>query len=154
MAAAYFVDSGALVKRRRGKRRRPGCAAPRRNPPTLIYVARITAVEVASAVARRRESRTLAAARASSILRRFRQHLAGRYTVIEITPGLFDESMRLANRHALRAYDAVQLAASLEIDRKERDAGFAPVTLISADQVLNDAARAEGLTVDDPNLHP
>ena len=48
----------------------------------------------------------------------------------------------------------MQLAAALEIDRKERDAGFAPVTLISADQALNDAARAEGLTVDDPNLHP
>jgi hypothetical protein len=29
---------------------------------------------------------------------------------------------------------------------KERDAGFAPVTLISADQALNDAATAEGLT--------
>ena len=118
--AAYFVDSMALVK---GYVVESGTAwmrrSMRRNPPTLIYVARITAVEVASAVARRRESRTLAAARASSILRRFRQHLAGRYTVIEITPGLFDESMRLANRHALRAYDAVQLAASLEIDRKE-----------------------------------
>ena len=155
MAAAYFVDSSALVKHYVVE---SGTAwmrrLTRRNPPTLIYVARITAVEVASAVARRRKGRTLAAARASSILRRFRQHLAGRYTVIEITPSLFDESMRLANLHTLRAYDAVQLAAALEIDRKERDAGFAPVTLISADQALNDAARAEGLTVDDPNLHP
>ena len=62
--------------------------------------------------------------------------------------------MRLANAHALRAYDAVQLAAALEINRKEQDAGFAPVTLISADQALNDAAQAEGLSVDDPRSHP
>ena len=34
------------------------------------------------------------------------------------------------------------------------DAGFAPVTLISADQALNDAATAEGLAVDDPRSHP
>ncbi len=57
-------------------------------------------------------------------------------------------------RSSLRAYDAVQLAAALEIRRQHQDAGFAPVTLISADQALNDAALAEGLTVDDPRSHP
>ena len=92
--------------------------------------------------------------RASSILRRFRQHLDGRYTIIEITPALLAEAARLANAHPLRASDAVQLAAALAINRKEQDAGFAPVTLISADQALNDAATAEGLTVDDPRSHP
>jgi hypothetical protein len=29
-----------------------------------------------------------------------------------------------------------------------------PITLVSADQALNDAATAEGLAVDDPNAHP
>jgi predicted nucleic acid-binding protein len=154
VAGAYFVDSSGLVKRYvqedgTGWVRR----LTRRSPSTVIYVARITAVEVTSAIARRRKGRTITSQKASSILHRFRQHLAGRYTVIEITPALFNEAMRLANMHALRAYDAVQLAAALEINQKERDAGFASVTLISADQALNDAATAEGLTVDDPNLH-
>src|SRR5437763_1438442 len=80
-------------------------------------------------LAPRRQARTLTSAKASSILHRFRQHLAGRFTVVEITPALFHEAMRLANTHALRASDAVQLAAVLEIDQKEQDAGFAPVTL-------------------------
>jgi hypothetical protein len=62
--------------------------------------------------------------------------------------------MRLANRHALRAYDAVQLAAALNIRQERQDAGLVPVTLISADQALNDAATAEGMAVDDPNGHP
>ncbi len=155
MAAVYFVDSSGLVKRYvqengTGWVRR----LTRRSPSTVIYIARITAVEVTSAVARRRKSRTLTSAKASSILYRFRQHLAGRYTVIEITPALFNEAMRLANTHALRAYDAVQLAAALEINQREQDAGFAPVMLISADQALNDAAAVEGLLVEDPNLHP
>jgi hypothetical protein len=43
---------------------------------------------------------------------------------------------------------------STVINQKEQDAGFAPVTLISADQALNDAAQAEGLIVDDLNRHP
>jgi predicted nucleic acid-binding protein len=74
-AAAYFVDSSALVKRyvletgtvwvRR---------VTRQNASTVIYIAHITAVEVTWAVARRRKGRTLAVAKASSILHRFRQH--------------------------------------------------------------------------------
>jgi predicted nucleic acid-binding protein len=153
---AYFVNSSALVKR---YVQETGTAWVRRltrhNPSTIIYVARITVVEVTSAVARRRKGTPpLAPSRASSMLRRFRQHLDGRYTIIEMTPALLDEAARLANVHTLRAYDAVQLAAALEINRKEQDAGFAPVTLISADQALNDAATSEELTVDDPNRHP
>ena len=70
-------------------------------PSTVIYIAHITAVEVTCAVARRRKGKTLTPPRASSILRRFRQHLAARYTVIEVTPDLLDDAMRRGNAHAL-----------------------------------------------------
>jgi predicted nucleic acid-binding protein len=154
VAEAYFLDSSALVKR---YVREDGTAwvrsLTRRTAGHRIFLARITPVEVTAAVARRRKGRTLTARKASSILHRFRQHLAGRYTLIDLTPVLFDEAMRLANRHALRAYDAVQLAAALKIRQERQDAGFAPVTLVSADQALNDAATAEGMTVDDPRSH-
>ena len=155
MAEAYFFDSSALVKR---YVQEDGTAwvrrLTRRSAGRRIYLARITPVEVTAAIARRRKGRKLTSAKASSILRRFRQHLAGRYTLIDLSPALFDEAMRLANTHTLRAYDAVQLAAALKIRQEHQDAGFAPVTLISADQALNDAATAEGLTVDDPRSHP
>jgi uncharacterized protein len=147
--AGYFVDSSALVKRyvqeggtswvRRLMRRRAG------NP---IYVARITTVEVTAAVARRRKGRTLTFAKASSILHRLRQHLPRRYTVIEITPALLNNFMRLANANMLRAYDAVQLATALEIGQQRLAAGFGPVTLVSSDRDLNAAAIAEGIAVD------
>jgi hypothetical protein len=155
VAEAYFVDSSALVKR---YVKENGTAwvrrLTRRTSSRRIYLARITTVEVTSAVARRRKGRTLTSAKASSILYRFRQHLAGRYTLIDLSAALFDEAMRLANAHSLRAYDAVQLAACLKIRQEHQDAGFAPVTLISADQALNAAAAAEGLTVDDARAHP
>jgi len=82
--AYYVVDSSALVKRYVLE---TGTAwvrrLTRRNPSTVIYIAHITAVEVTCAVARRRKGKTLTPPRASSIFRRFRQHLAARYTVIE-----------------------------------------------------------------------
>jgi uncharacterized protein len=156
VVTAYFVDSSALVKR---YVRETGTAwmrrLTRRNPSTVIYVAHITAVEVTCAVARRRKGTPpITPRRASSILHRFRQHLAARYTVIEVTPELLDEAMRLGNAHSLRAYDAVQLAVALEVNRSHQADGFAPVTLISADRDLNAAATAEGLTIEDPNSHP
>jgi predicted nucleic acid-binding protein len=153
--AAYFFDSSALVKRYvqetgtvwvRG--------VTRRSPSTLIYIAHITAVEVTCAVARRRKGKTLTPPRASSVLHRFRQHLAGRYTVVEVTIPLLDDAMRLGIKHALHAYDAVQLAVALEVNRFHQVGGSGPVTLVSADHALNAAATAEGLTVDDPNNHP
>ncbi len=155
MAEAYFFDSSALVKR---YVQEDGTAwvrrLTRRNAGRRIYLARITTVEVTSAVARRRKGRTLTSAKASSILSRFRIHLAGRYTLIDLSVALLDEAMRLANAHSLRAYDAVQLAACLKIRQEQQDAGVLPVTLISADQALNDAAVSEGLAVDDPRSHP
>jgi predicted nucleic acid-binding protein len=106
---------------------------------------------VTSAVARRR-GLTLSAARASSILSRFRKHLAGQYLPSEITRVLVNDAMKLANMHRLRAYDAVQLATALDLheDWSANHLG----AFVFADRPLNAAAIAEGLTVDDPNSHP
>jgi predicted nucleic acid-binding protein len=153
--AAYFLDSSALVKRYVQEVGTPWVRGlTRRSPSTAIYIARITAVEVTCAVARRRKGTTLTPRRASSILYRFRQHLAGRYNVAEVTLPLLENAMRLGNTHALRAYDAVQLAVALEVNRFHQAGASGPVTLVSADQALNDAALAEGLAVDDPRSHP
>jgi len=116
---AYFIDSSALVKRYVQE------AGPswvrsltHRGTANQIYLARITAVEVTSAVARRRRGKFLSSRQASSMLSRFRKHLAGRYTVLEVTPALLSEAMKLANSHELRAYDAVQLAAAIELNNR------------------------------------
>jgi predicted nucleic acid-binding protein len=103
VATAYFLDSSVLVKR---YVQETGTAwvrrLTRRSAGNRIYLARITAVEVTAAVARRRKGKTLTSKKASSILHRFRQHLAGRYTLIDIAPALLDDAMRLANAHASR----------------------------------------------------
>jgi predicted nucleic acid-binding protein len=149
--AANFFDSSALVKR---YVQEGGTAWVRglTNYRTghHIFLARITIVEVTSAVARRRAGRTLTASQASAFLSRFRKHAAGRYIILEITANLLTEAATIANKHRLRAYDAVQLAAALELQRLSQGG----ITVISADLELNAAAIAEGLSVDDPNSHP
>ena len=62
--------------------------------------------------------------------------------------------MMLAETHGLRAYDAVQLAAVLELQASRTAGGLAPISLVSSDRDLNAAATASGLLVEDPNLHP
>jgi predicted nucleic acid-binding protein len=154
VAAAFFVDSCALVKR---CVQEAGTAWVRnlthRRTGHEVFLARITVVEVTSAIARRRGGRAISSAQASYLLSRFRKHLAGRYTILEVTPLLLADATTLANRHELRAYGAVQLAVGLDLNRRNQDAGFGTVTLVSADRNLNAAAAAEGLTVEDPNTH-
>ena len=145
--AAYHFDSSALAKRHVnevGTARVRGLT--RRRSGHQLFLVRITVVEVTDAVARRRRRRTLTPPQAASILSRFRRHLAGRYATLEVTPDLPTDAAKLANTHELRAYDAVQLAAAILLDRL---AGGG-IVFVSADRELNDAAKAEGLIVEDP----
>ena len=149
--AAYYFDSSALAKRyvnEVGSGRVRGLTHQRAGHQ--VFIVRMTVVEVTAAVARRRRGRTLAPPQAASILSRFRQHLAGRYTILEVTPDLLTDATKLANKHELRAYDAVQLAAAILLNRLAQGG----VVFVSADRELNDAAKAEGLMVEDPTSTP
>ena len=64
------------------------------------------------------------------------------------------EAVGQHHRHGLRAYDAVQLTAALEVNRRRQAMGLEAVTLVSADRELYTAAVAEGLAVEDPTTHP
>lgn len=151
---AYYFDSSALVKRYVAE---IGTAwvTDLMDPAAgnLLHVARLTAVEVVSAFARRLRSGSLSAAHAAAAMTLFRADFRARFHIVGIRTALVNQAMRLAERHFLRAYDAVQLAAALQIHRRCLVLGQ-PLTLISADADLNTAAIAVGLLVEDPNRHP
>ena len=152
--AGYFLDTSAIVKRYVQEAGTPWiCGLTRRGAPDPVYLARATLVEVTSAITRRSRGGSLDAARAASILARFRQHLFGRYQIVEVFPSVWAAAAELAQAHGLRAYDAVQLAAPLDMNRRSQAGGRDVITLISGDRELNAAAQAEGLIVDDPNNH-
>lgn len=90
---------------------------------------------------------------AAQALANFRYDLGHQYVVIDLLPKILTQAAQLAETHALRGYDAVQLAAALALQTARQAAGISAITFISADQELNAAAVQEGLAVDDPNLH-
>jgi predicted nucleic acid-binding protein len=151
----YFLDSSALVKRYSDE---TGTTWVRSlvDPATgnQIFLARITRVEVVSAITRKNRGGGMAAVDASTAIARLRLHLTNEYATINISSTVIDSAMALAETHALRGYDAVQLAAALELRADCLAIGIPAPTLISADVDLNLAAIAEGLAADDPNAHP
>jgi predicted nucleic acid-binding protein len=152
--AVYFFDSSALVKRYVNETGTPwvlSLVGP--GSGHSLYVARITGVEIASAIARQARSGALVAADAAGAMSRLRHDLSHEYRVVEIGPTLISDAMSLAETRALRAYDAVQLPATLPLKTRCDALGLA-LTLVRADLALNAAAVLEGLTVEDPNSHP
>jgi predicted nucleic acid-binding protein len=150
----YFCDASGIAKRylqETGTAWVQSLADPAAG--NYLYLARITAVEVVSAVTRRQRGGHISVAKAAAILAQFRQDLAA-YGIVEITPALLSHAMTLAETHGLRAYDAVQLAAVIELQASRTAGGLGTITLVSADQDLNVAAAASGLLVENPNLHP
>ncbi len=153
--AAYFVDSSALVKRYVIESGTPWvrnlCAPAAGN---TLYIARITGAEVIAALSRRARMGSLTQSTAQSALVAFRTDYASVYFVSEITAILIDRAMDLAQRRGLRGYDAVQLAAALDVNAERSGYRLSLLTLVSADTDLNHAAVAEGLTVENPNDNP
>lgn len=152
--AGFFCDSSAVVKRyvnETGSNFVDSLADLKHG--NVILLARITRVEIAAAIARRLKGGSIATTDAQNALVAFQHDLTNNYFTVEITSVLLSRAMSLATKHALRGYDAVQLAAALEAT-DERIANELPqLTLVSSDEDLNAAAKAEGLNVENPNDH-
>lgn len=64
------------------------------------------------------------------------------YQTVQVDDALINSAMRLAEKHALRGYDAVQLAAGAETKRMGESPAVTYSLFVSADTELNAAARA------------
>lgn len=63
--------------------------------------------------------------------------------IVELTPALSADAQELLLRHVLRSGDAVQLASCLYLQREVAQR----IAFAAFDERLNQAARAEGLTL-------
>ena len=150
---AYFLDSSALVKRyvaERGTSWVTSLLDPRF--AHVLHVASIAGTEVVSALCRRRKVATDPGSLSLAITD-FRADFASRFVVIDLAPSVITESMDIAERHTLRAYDSVQLAAGAMVDREYGKVGLR-CTFVSADALLLVAAISEGLLVANPEAFP
>lgn len=152
--AAYYLDSSALVKRyvqedgtfwiRTVTSRRAG---------HTLHTVRVTGPELVSAITRKARAGEVSARSAARANNSFRQDWRDQYYISEVSPEVADRAMALVEKHGLRGYDAVQLATALEVQTGRRGRRGAPLTFVSADASLLQAAVAEGLAVEDPSAH-
>lgn len=150
----YFFDSSGLVKRyiaEVGSAWVQSLCAPDAN--NALYLSRITGAEVIAAIFRRQRMGDLLAEDAQAVSRRFREDFRQAYRVIEVTAEIVEQAMNLAERQALRGYDAVQLATALHLHRIRQELDLPPLVFVSADEDLNAVAEAEGLRAENPNVH-
>ena len=151
---AYFLDSSALVKRYVPETGTAWIQAlEARDTGNLIIIARITWVEVLSALARRQREGNLTPTDGTLITQRFRSDLNNQYQVIELDQVLAETAGQLVSQYPLRAYDAVQLASVLCIEPAFAQTQSTSLVFLTADNRLSAIALAQGVLTDNPNVH-
>lgn len=105
-----------------------------------VATARVSELEVASAVARRTREGSIPEDERDRILAGLSRDFEAFY-VVELTPSVVHRGRELLLRHPLRAADAVQLASCLELQAQLGRA----VPFAAFDRRLLAVARAEGL---------
>ncbi|RLC86009.1 MAG: hypothetical protein DRI37_07445 [Chloroflexi bacterium] len=150
----YYVDTSALIKRYVDEVGSDWLRATLNvQPPPSIIVVHLIIVEVTSALTRRIREDTLTPTDYIQVQNAFRADCLNEYEMVTAVGDIIDQANRLLEKHPLRAYDAIHLAAAVVANQQLLAHGFAPLIFLSADDRLNAAAAAEGLAVDNPNDH-
>lgn len=155
MVNVYFLDSSALVKRyvpETGSAWVKAIADPQVG--NTLIIARITWVEVLSALSRRQREGSLTATDVNQIIQTFRSDLNIQYQVIEVDPVLIENAGQLVIQYPLRAYDAIQLASALNAQSSYAQISNTQLIFVTADVRLINIAQSENLIADNPNNYP
>lgn len=149
----YYLDTSALIKRyvqETGTDWMRALVAP--TAGHTLLTARITMVEVYSALARRRREGSVPAADCAIAAQAFTGHSATDYDFIELDLNVVALARDLLEQHPLRAYDAIQLASAVFANQALETAQLPLLIFLSADESLNAVASTMGLEIHNPNL--
>ena len=157
--AIYFFDTSALVKRYVTE---PGStwvlAQCQPEADHIITISQATLVEAVATLCRKAREQDLnqriSEADRDRCIRLFRQNVQRQYNIVRVTATIYTRAGDLCRFHRLRAYDAVQLACALEVRNILAALEIQAPTFVSADAELLNIANAEGLSIENPNMHP
>ena len=138
MSQAFYLDSSAIAKRYLQEAGSVWLRTILRGDDVELFTVRIAAVEVISALARRRRALPENANELERSMEVFRNEFEDLFDLTEVSPDLIVYAMQLAERHSLRAYDAVQLAAVSNLHEQRQIKGFPPLTFLCSDRILNE----------------
>lgn len=150
---AYFLDSSALLKRYIDEAGSAWVRRMIRQSSQPCFVAQVAGVEVISAIARIAAGRNITTRNRDAAIAEFKRDFAGSYDIAMLSLSVTDSAMKLAERHLLRGYDAIQLATALFVAERAKRHSL-DLAFVCADVILNRAATMEGLAVENPNDHP
>ena len=145
--ARYYLDTSALVKlyvQETGTDRMIQLIAAGVNDQLALLAS--TKTEFHSAVRRRERQGDLDSSVAAEILDEFDRHLEAGFLRQGVSDVVIDLASLLVGRHALRAFDALQLAGCLVL----RSGAEPDFVFVCSDRSLLDAASEEGLQCFDP----
>lgn len=146
--AFYYLETSALVKlyvRESGTER--VLALANRTTENRLAILALTQVEFRSAVRRRERNGEIPPLVATQLLEAFKRHVEQRFVCQVINDFVLDIASALVDRHALRAYDAAQLAGYLAL---RSSAGTDVPVFVCSDHALLEAALLEGIPILDP----
>lgn len=119
-----------------------------------VVSSQLLRIEMWSAFARRVREGTITAIEYRDMCQLFNNHRYTLYRLATVNKVTIQLACDLIEQHPLRGYDATHLATALNAHRQLIAHRRPGLVFLSADDRLNDAAIAEGLTVDNPNHHP
>ena len=117
--------------------------------PDGLTTSRLSEVEVASALSRRRREGVCGTGEHDLALKELGSDLSG-MSVLEIASGVAARAREIVSRHPLRAGDAIHLASCLLLQNTTGQT----VDLVAFDRKLRAAAELEGLAVIPPEIEP
>jgi predicted nucleic acid-binding protein len=157
--AIYFFDTSALVKRYITE---PGSAWIRQiceardsltdAQSNVIFISEITIVESAAAFAILVRTDIIPKRKGKDAYGKFVDQIEREYRVIGLTRALVRAAADLTQNYPLKAYDAMQLAIALDTKNLLKANGITLVFVSGDDQLLQ-AARAEGMSTENPFDH-
>jgi uncharacterized protein len=149
--SSYFVDTSALGKRyvietgsawvRSWMRSKTG---------NVIVVSDLASVEGISIFARLHRQGHITPTRHTRLQAVFLWHMEYEYLVVPVDSLVLTQARLLLNQYPLRTLDAIQLASAQHAATILGE----PITFVTSDRALLNAAAGEGLVTDDPNLYP
>jgi len=144
----YYLETSALVKlyvRESGTER--VLALANRTTENRLAILALTQVELRSAVRSRERNGEIPPPVATQLLEAFKRHVEQRFVSQAINDFVLDIASALVDRHALRAYDAAQLAGYLAL---RSSTGTDVPVFVCSDKALLEAALQEGIPILDP----
>jgi uncharacterized protein len=148
--AIYFADSSALLKRYRNETGSAHVLDVLESAERL-FVSRLAAVEVSAALTRRAKTTKMPREDLIATLSLLDADLAGSIEITEVERRIMDQAVNVTRTHGLKGADSIQLASALFV---RREVVRGEIILLSSDLELNASAMEEGMSVENPDLHP